>query len=99
MNQVEQVPAPGWKSWVDANRAQVVDVREPQEWASGTLPGAERISLGSLPIQMQALDKDKPVLLVCRSGARSNQAAHAMTMAGFNRVANLSGGLLALGMA
>jgi rhodanese-related sulfurtransferase len=99
MNQVEQVPARGWRSWVDANRAQVVDVREPHEWAMGTLPEAERISLGSLPYQMHALDREKAVLVICRSGARSNQAAQAMAMAGFRRVANLSGGLLALGMA
>ena len=75
MNQVEQVPARGWRSWVDANRGQVVDVREPDEWANGTLPEAQRISLGTLPHQLHALDRDKPVLLVCRSGARSNQAA------------------------
>jgi rhodanese-related sulfurtransferase len=99
MNQVEQVPARGWRSWVDANRGQVVDVREPDEWANGTLPEAQRISLGTLPHQLHALDRDKPVLLVCRSGARSNQAAQALAMAGFRRVANMSGGMLALGMA
>lgn len=99
MYQVEQVPARGWRSWVDANRAQVVDVREPNEWAMGTLPDAERISLGTLPHQLHALDRNKPVLLVCRSGARSNQAAQALAMAGFNRVANLAGGMMALGMA
>lgn len=99
MNHVEQVSAPGWRSWVEANRARVVDVREPHEWARGTLPEAERISLGSLGFQMHALDKEKPILLVCRSGARSNQAARAMAMAGFRRVANLSGGMVALGMA
>ncbi|MGD2042278.1 MAG: rhodanese-like domain-containing protein [Acidimicrobiia bacterium] len=99
MNQVEQVPARGWRSWVDANRGQVVDVREPDEWANGTLPEAQRISLSTLPHQLHALDRDKPVLLVCRSGARSNQAAQALAMAGFRRVANMSGGMLALGMA
>lgn len=99
MNQVEQVPARGWRSWVDANRARVVDVREPHEWAMGTLPEADRISLGNLAFGMQDLDKETAVLLVCRSGARSNQAAQAMAMAGFRRVANLSGGMLALGMA
>lgn len=99
MNQVEQVPARGWSSWVDSNRAQIVDVREPNEWAMGTLPNAERISLGALPHQLHSLDRDKPVLLVCRSGARSNQAAQALAMSGFDRVANLAGGMMALGMA
>lgn len=98
MNHVEQVPAHGWRSWVEANRARLIDIREPFEWAMGTLPEAETISLGSLAQQAHALDKSQPLLLVCRSGARSNQAAHALTRAGF-KAANLSGGMIALGMA
>jgi rhodanese-related sulfurtransferase len=99
MDHVEQVPAPGWRGWVDANHGQVVDVREPHEWALGTLPDAERISMGSLPHLMNSLDKRHPVLVVCRTGARSNQAAMAMARAGFPKVANLAGGMAALGMA
>lgn len=99
MFNVEQIPAHSWRSWLDANRGLLIDVREPHEWAAGTLPDAERISLGVLPYRMHQLDKDRPVLLVCRSGARSNQAAEALAMAGFRRVANLAGGMAALGLA
>ena len=99
MNHVEQVPAHGWRSWVDTNQGQLIDVREPHEWDAGTLPDAAPISLGRLPHQVHQLDKDKPVLLVCRSGARSNQAAQALALAGFRKVANLAGGMVALGFA
>ncbi|MGD2061239.1 MAG: rhodanese-like domain-containing protein [Acidimicrobiia bacterium] len=98
MNHVEQVPAHGWRSWIDDNRGRMIDVREPYEWAMGTLPEAEKISLGSLAQQVHSLDKNQPLLLICRSGARSNQAAHALARAGY-KTANLAGGLMALGMA
>lgn len=99
MTQVEQVPAPLWRSWVDATDGQIIDVREPHEWAQGTLPQAQPISLGTLPYRMHGLDKDRPVLLVCRTGARSNQAAQTLALAGFSKVANLAGGMVALGTA
>lgn len=98
MTIVEQVPAYAWKQWVENNRGFILDVREPDEWVLGTLPNSERISLAVLPHRLHTLDRDKPVLVVCRSGNRSNQAAALLSMAGFKKVANLSGGLAALGM-
>lgn len=99
MFNVEQVPAYFWQSWLDANRGLLIDVREPGEWAAGVLPGAERISLGMLPYRIHQLDKHRPVMLVCRSGARSSQAAEILASAGFRRVANLAGGMASLGLA
>lgn len=98
MNHVEQVPAREWRRWVESNRGRVIDVREPHEWAMGTLPDADKINLGSLASHVHSLDENEPLLLVCRSGARSNQAAHALAQVGF-KTANLAGGLMALGMA
>jgi rhodanese-related sulfurtransferase len=96
---VEQVPAGAWKHWVDTNEAMVLDVREPMEWAAtGVLPNSERISLGSLSSLLHRLDRDTPILAVCRSGNRSQSAAQMLVQAGFRRVANLSGGLVALGV-
>lgn len=95
---VEQVPATHWKSWAEINRAQILDVREPDEWEMGTLPNAVRISLGAVPYRIEALDKNKPVLVVCRSGARSGQAAEFLARAGFAQVANMAGGMHALGI-
>lgn len=96
---VEQVPAHAWKQWIDGNDGVVLDVREPMEWAaSGVLPNSETISLGGLPSLLHRLDANTPVLVVCRSGNRSLTAAQILTRAGFRRVGNLQGGLIALGV-
>ena len=93
---VEQVSATHWRSWAETNRAQILDVREPDEWATGTLPDAIGISLGTVPHRIDGLDKSKPILVVCRSGARSGQAAEFLVRAGFRQVANLAGGIQSL---
>jgi rhodanese-related sulfurtransferase len=98
MSQIEQVPAPEWQTWLEANQGMILDVREPQEWALGTLPGAVRISMGEIPDRLQELIEETAVLVVCRSGARSEQVGVFLSMNGLANVANLAGGMKALGM-
>ncbi len=74
---------------------QLIDVREPDEVAGGTLPGAVNIPLGDLPGRVGELDPSKRVVLLCRSGGRSGQAAEFLTGSGFGDVVNLTGGMLA----
>ena len=78
------------------DRVQVIDVREPAEFsgASGHIEGAKLIPLGQLKDRTDELSKDRPVVAVCRSGARSAQATVILRNAGFTRVANLAGGML-----
>jgi rhodanese-related sulfurtransferase len=93
---IEQVMASDWQSWARDHDATVLDVREPHEWAAtGVLPGSELISLGELPRSLDRLDRSKPLLVVCRSGNRSQTAAEFLTAAGY-RAANLAGGVLAI---
>jgi glyoxylase-like metal-dependent hydrolase (beta-lactamase superfamily II)/rhodanese-related sulfurtransferase len=75
---------------------QIVDVREPGEFNGplGHVPGAKLVPLGTLNARAADLVKTKPVVVVCRSGARSAQATLMLGKAGFERVANLSGGML-----
>ena len=75
---------------------QIVDVREPDEFSGplGHVPDARLIPLGTLTKSVGELSKDKPIVVVCRSGARSAQATVLLGKAGFDRVANLSGGML-----
>ena len=84
--------------WVEEHlrELQVVDVREKGEFngALGHVPGALLMPLGSLMERCSALEKDRPIVTVCRSGARSAQATVLLGKAGFSRVANLSGGML-----
>ena len=75
--------------------AQFVDVREPDEVARGTLPGTTNIPLGQLPERLGELDTGRRVVVLCRSGGRSTQAAEILTEAGFADVVNLEGGMLA----
>ncbi len=74
----------------------IVDVREPAEFNGplGHVPGAKLLPLGALLEKSAGIGKDKPVVVVCRSGARSAQATIMLGKAGFDRVANLSGGML-----
>ena len=85
-------------NWLEENldRVQVVDVREPDEFsgALGHVPGAKLIPLGTLLQRQGEIAKDKPVVIVCRSGARSAQATVLLKNAGYAKVANLSGGML-----
>lgn len=84
--------------WLEENldRVQVVDVREPTEFsgALGHLRGAQLMPLGELEARADALDRTRPIVVVCRSGARSAQATVLLRKAGFERLANLSGGML-----
>jgi rhodanese-related sulfurtransferase len=96
---VHLVPARDWETWSATNDAVIVDVREPFEWAMGTLPDSVLIKLGSLPDKLDEFDQDRAILLVCRSGNRSGVGAAYLTRRGFSIVANLTGGLVDLGMA
>lgn len=97
MNSITQVAASDWESWVDANDATVLDVREANEWELGTVSGALLISQGEILDRIDEIPKDKPVLCVCRSGGRSSNVAAFLAFNGY-QAANLSGGMKALGM-
>jgi sulfur dioxygenase len=75
---------------------EIIDVREPDELAGplGHIPGVRSIPLGQLAAVAQTLRRDRPIVTVCRSGGRSAQAAVLLEKAGFDKVANLSGGML-----
>jgi len=84
--------------WLEENlgAVQVLDVREPGEFGGvlGHIKGATLIPLGALVGNLARLSKDKPVVAVCRSGARSAQATVLLRKHGFTRTANLAGGML-----
>ena len=96
---IEQVPARQWETWTEAHDGLVLDVREAPEWAQGVLPGAITMAMSTIATVWQSLDPQRAVLVVCRSGNRSNTVARALAAAGFERVANMAGGMVALGLA
>lgn len=84
--------------WVEEHQGEVtvLDVREPAEFEGplGHIPGALLIPLGTLVARIGEVPGDKPVVAVCRAGGRSAQATVLLRKAGFERVANLPGGML-----
>jgi rhodanese-related sulfurtransferase len=79
---------------VEAGEAELIDVREPDEWEAGHLPGARRVSLTNLPAEAESIDRGRPVIFGCRSGNRSRMAAEAFRQSGYQAY-NMAGGLLA----
>ncbi|MFH8403529.1 rhodanese-like domain-containing protein [Streptomyces sp. NPDC018019] len=72
--------------------AQLIDVRNPSEYAAGALPGAVNLPLANLPSSCTTLDPDRPVVLYCRSGSRSVIAAALLEARGFRDVRDIVGG-------
>jgi hydroxyacylglutathione hydrolase len=73
----------------------VIDVREPEEWATGFVPGAVRIPLARLRDELRHVPSDRPLAVVCESGLRSSTGASLLRAEGFPRVANVPGGTAA----
>lgn len=80
---------------INREDAQIIDVREPDEYSAGHLPESRNIPLGRIEERAGELDKfkDVPLLVVCQTGARSAGACKQLTKLGFGRVHNLEGGI------
>ena len=74
----------------------VLDVREDSEYKSGHLLNSKWIPLGKLKERLGELEKyrDKPIVVVCRSGNRSGSACAMLGKEGFSQAYNLAGGVM-----
>ncbi|MFZ3018868.1 MAG: rhodanese-like domain-containing protein [Gallionella sp.] len=75
--------------------ALLLDVRQPEEFTAIHAPDAKLIPLGELPSRLPeiAAYKDKPVVVMCRSGRRSAKAVELLKEAGYSNVSNVAGGM------
>ncbi|HEX2525103.1 MAG TPA: rhodanese-like domain-containing protein [Geminicoccus sp.] len=73
----------------------ILDVREPHELAICRFPESLDIPMGSLPQRIDELPTDRPIVVVCRSGARSMRITQWLRAHGRDDVSNLTGGVLA----
>jgi glyoxylase-like metal-dependent hydrolase (beta-lactamase superfamily II)/rhodanese-related sulfurtransferase len=84
--------------WVSDHRDELtlVDVREANEWDGelGHVDGAMHIPLADVDKRMAEIPKDKPVIMICRSGRRSARSTQMLEKAGYEKVANLPGGMI-----
>ena len=72
----------------------LIDVREPHETSVSIIPGAHLVPLGTLGASLTTLDPDTDIVVMCRSGKRSADAARQLQDAGFTRIRSLDGGML-----
>jgi len=93
---VEEIGAADLKRRIDQGDAlEVIDVREPHEFAIAKIPGTRLIPLGTLNEHLHELDTAKTYVVHCKSGARSAKAIGQLRRVGFKRLLNLKGGILA----
>ncbi|MEK4028832.1 rhodanese-like domain-containing protein [Pseudobacillus sp. FSL P4-0506] len=73
-------------------KAQLIDVREPNEFEAGHILGARNIPLTQMKTRMKEIRPDKPVYLYCQSGLRSGRAAQTLYKKGYRDLYHLQGG-------
>ncbi len=90
--QVPQLDSTQLRELLALKKVQVVDVRAPDEWTRGHLPGAIHIPLAALPERIGELDPSVPIVLHCKGGGRSSIATSFLQSRGVSSVSNLAGG-------
>jgi len=80
---------------INRGKTIIVDVRNPEEFATGHLPDAKNIPLAELPKRMTELEKFKTrtIVVVCQKGSRSASAVALLTKAGYAEATSLEGGI------
>lgn len=94
---IEEISASDLKRRMDAGEdIQLIDVRQPEEWAFAKIEGAKLIPLGEILNRMSEIDENRETVIHCKMGMRSARAAEALQRAGFKgSVKNLKGGITA----
>lgn len=73
-------------------KAQLIDVREPNEFQAGHILGARNIPFSQMKMRMKEIRSDLPVYLYCQSGMRSGRAAQFLYRKGYKNLTQLKGG-------
>ena len=95
---VQPLTAPALAAWLaDPARPRplLLDVREPWEFTTCRLEGAQSMPMNDVPARLEELDLDQPIVCICHHGARSLQVAGFLAARGAVDVHNLSGGVAA----
>ena len=93
---VKEIDSKQLSQWVSDSdhKIRVIDVRQMEEIAMGTVPKAEALPLHTLPARVHEFSREEKLVMVCRSGARSAQACMFLQQQGFHNVFNLRGGMM-----
>lgn len=76
----------------DSGEYQLIDVREPDEFAAGHIPGTTNIPLSEFQDRVDEISEDSPIVLVCATGGRSGRAATFLASMGYENIYNHSDG-------
>jgi rhodanese-related sulfurtransferase len=97
MGEIKSISTSEASAMYTGKKAVIVDVREDSEWNEQHIPGAIHIPLAQLNERLSELKqyKDSPVITQCKSGGRSAQALDVLKSAGFSKVYNMDGGIIA----
>jgi len=90
---IKEIGANELVSMMAGQSVRIIDVREKFEVDMGTIESAEHIPLRTIPTKMSGIDKDSPVIIICRSGNRYYQACSFLMSKGYENVINLRGGV------
>ncbi|MHB1173678.1 MAG: rhodanese-like domain-containing protein [Sulfuriferula sp.] len=90
----KEVDAAGLETLKTAGTYVLIDVRTDAEVSRGMIDNAMHLPLHLLPIKVQGIPQDKPVVFYCQSGGRSAQACAFLAAKGFENVYNLQGGIM-----
>ncbi len=91
----ELAPQEAFQRLKGGNPPQLVDVRSVEENRQGHIAGSKLIPLHELGKRLGEVDKNKPVILYCRSGSRSATALRLLKEKGFTKAAHIAGGIMA----
>jgi rhodanese-related sulfurtransferase len=80
------------KNIANDKNTMIIDVRQPYEYSAGHIPGAKLIPLSEIGNRLAEIDKNKTIVVVCASGARSARASAILGKAGY-KVYNMLGGM------
>lgn len=93
---IQEIDASQLAQWLEeaGHALRIIDVRQMQEIAMGTIRGAEALPLHQLPEKLHELAPSEKLVIICRSGARSAQACMFLQQRGYAEVYNLRGGMM-----
>lgn len=94
---VEQIDAKSFASrWKPGTPGVIfLDVREPEELAIASIPGATHLPMAQVPQRLEELDRSSEIVVFCHHGMRSLRVAGFLEQQGYARVKNLAGGIAA----
>jgi rhodanese-related sulfurtransferase len=89
----ELTPTEFRRRWAAGDTVVLLDVREPAELAVASVDEAIHVPMREIPQRIDELDRHKPLVVMCHSGARSRRVAEYLSANGFEQVFNLAGGI------